>query len=719
LSASPSSLAVPEALERLPELARNLWWSWHPEARDLFRLLDETLWREIRHNPVRLLREIAPERLARAAEDPDVRRRYATVVAAFDRALSRRGSWCMERYPGFADCRLAFFSAEYGLHTSLPFYAGGLGVLAGDISKEASDLGIPFVGIGFMYPQGYFRQHINPDGRQEEAYEHIDRNGIPVTAAIGPGGGPITIELPLPDRTLHVAVWQVEIGRSVLFLMDTDLDSNAPWDRELTGRLYGGDQTVRFLQEIVLGIGGVRVLRALGIEPTVWHANEGHTALMMVERLTERLAAGMEFDRAVEEIRASTVFTTHTPVPAGHDAFPFTLVESFLPRIAGTVMAGPGMRERILGLAVHEESSGPAFNMTVLSLRLSGHVNGVSRRHSEISRAMWSPLWPALPEREVPIGSITNGVHVPTWISGEMNLLLRARIGADWIERHDDPAIWERLSAIPDDALWATRKELKHALLRFVRERVRSRWSKHDVDPGQGVAFGALLDPDALTIGFARRFASYKRAFLVLRDPARLRSILTDSRRPVQIIFAGKAHPADEHGKQILASVYRMARDPATAGRIAILEDYDMHMAHWLVQGVDLWLNNPRPPYEASGTSGMKAAINGVPSLSIPDGWWAEGYDGGNGWTFGGDTDGWSDDEIDARDAEALYRTLQEIVVPLFYDRNGAGIPHGWLHVVRRTIHSVTPAFSARRMVKEYVERMYAPAVAEIAERSR
>jgi starch phosphorylase len=718
VSASPTPPAMPRSLERLPELARNIWWSWHPEARDLFRILDETLWRETRHNPVRLLREIAPERLAWAAEDPDIRRRYDRVIAAFDRGLSRRGSWCSEHHPEFSDCRLAFFSAEYGLHTSLPFYAGGLGVLAGDISKEASDLGIPFVGIGFMYPQGYFRQHINTDGRQEETYDPIDRSGIPVTAALGPGGTQLAIELPLPDRTLHVAVWQIEIGRSVLFLMDTDLDSNAPWDRELTGRLYGGDQTVRFLQEIVLGIGGVRVLRTLGIAPTVWHANEGHTALMMVERLMERLAEGAEFDRAVEEIRASTVFTTHTPVAAGHDAFPFFLVESFLPQIGGPVMATPGVRERILGLAV-DESSGPAFNMTVLALRLSGHVTAVSRRHAEISRAMWNRLWPGLPENQVPIEAITNGIHVPTWISGEMNLLLRARIGEDWIERHDDPEIWGRLSALPDEALWATRRELKRALLRFIRERVRSRWTKDHGDPGQAVALGALLDPDVLTIGFARRFASYKRASLALRDPARLRALLTNWRRPVQMIFAGKAHPADEHAKQILAAVYAVARDPATAGRIAVLEDYDMHMAHWLVQGVDVWLNNPRPPYEASGTSGMKAAINGVPSLSIPDGWWAEGYDGGNGWTFGGETDGWSEDEIDARDAEALYRALQNVVVPLFYDRDAAGIPRGWLHVVRRAIHSVTPTFSTRRMVKEYVRRMYVPAAEEIAGRFR
>ena len=699
---------MPRTLERLPELAQNLWWSWHSDARDLFRGLDETLWRETRHNPVRLLHEITPERLTRAAEDPDTLRRYAAVLTAFDAAVLGGNNWWTERHPKLSRFQLAFFSAEYGLHNSLPLYAGGLGVLAGDITKEASDLGIPLVGVGFMYPQGYFRQHVNAEGRQEEVYEQIDRERVAVAPARAHDGTPIRIALTLPDRMLHVAAWKVLIGRSVLYLLDSDLDGNAPWDRELTGRLYGGDQSARLLQEIILGIGGVRALRALGIKPTVWHANEGHTALMMVERLREHVAAGAEFDRAVEEVRASTVFTTHTPVAAGHDAFPFPLVETYIERLGDFGAAVDAYRERLYSMATHPAAWGPAFNMTALAIRLSGRVNAVSRRHGEVSRAMWRDLWPGLPEDQVPIGSITNGVHVPTWISGELDRLYKSKLAEDWMARHDDPALWDGIAAIPDESFWEIRRNLKDALIHFLRDRVRHRWSSSHVDPGQAVAFGSLLDPAAFTIGFARRFATYKRAALILRDPSRLHAILTDPRRPVQIIFAGKAHPADEQGKEILQSVYRAARDPAAAGRIAFLEDYDMHAAHWLVQGVDLWLNNPRAPQEASGTSGMKAGLNGVPSASILDGWWGEGFDGKNGWAFGGDAGG---DDADARDAEGLYRLFEETIVPLYYERGPDGIPHGWLQVVRHAIQTVTPAFSARRMMKEYAGTMYRPAL--------
>lgn len=698
---------MPSSFDRLPELSNNLWWSWHSEARELFRALDETLWRQTRHNPVRLLHEIAPERLASAAADAETRARYDRVVQAFDRAVQGRNTWCAENHPEIARSTVAFFSAEYGLHSSLPLYAGGLGVLAGDFAKEASDLGVPFVGIGFMYPQGYFRQLLNSDGRQEEAYEQIEREHVAVAPAHAPDGSPLRVALKLPDRMLHIAAWRVLIGRSVLFLMDSDLEQNAPWDRELTGRLYGGDENARLLQEIVLGIGGVRVLRALGITPGVWHGNEGHTSLMMVERLRERLAAGLDFDRAVEEIRGSTVFTTHTPVAAGHDAFPFPLVETYVARLGDYGEAVDAHRDRILGLAAYPAAWGLAFNMTVLALHLSGHVNGVSRKHGQVSRSMWQGLWPDLPEEQVPIQSITNGVHVPTWIAADIDRLYKTHLGEGWIERHDDPKFWERASAIPDEALWDARQKLKDGLFHFLRDRVRHRWTANHVDPGQTVAFGSLLDPEALTLCFARRFATYKRANLILRDPDRLRAILTHARRPVQIIFAGKSHPADEHGKDLLQSVYRAARDPAVAGRIAFLEDYDMHAAHWLVQGVDLWLNNPRAPLEACGTSGMKAGINGVPSVSVLDGWWDEGYDGGNGWAFGGDVQA---ENADARDGDELYRLLEETIVPLFYERAADGIPRRWLEVVRRAIQSVTPAFSARRMMKEYVGRVYVPA---------
>jgi len=704
---------MPTALARLPELARNLWWSWNLEARELFKSLDPHLWRVTRHNPVRQLLEIGEAELVETARHQDTMIRYRAVLEGLDRAVEGRDSWWLRTCGDLKGKTIAFFSAEYGLHNSLPLYAGGLGVLAGDITKEASDLGIPMVAIGFMYPQGYFRQRVNVDGRQEELYQQIDRKRVAVEPALGSDGAPVRIRLSLPDRGLHLTAWRVRIGRTQLYLLDTDLEENAPWDRELTGRLYGGDQTTRLLQEMVLGIGGVRLLRALGIAPDAWHGNEGHTALMMVERVREEMDRGRAFEAAVAAVRVHTIFTTHTPVSAGHDAFPFPLVESHLSRLEGyadTVMDGD--RAKLLALAAHDEPWGRGFNMTVLAMRLAAHVNAVSLRHGEVSRKMWAHLWPGTAESEVPIRAITNGVHVPTWIAGDMDRLFRKHLGADWISRHDDPEFWKGLDGVPDASLWETRRQMKRKLLAYIQHRARHRWADDHVDPSQAIAFGALLEPDALTIGFARRFATYKRADLIFRDPARLRRILYNRRRPVQLVFAGKAHPADEAGKAMLQAVYRAARDPEFAGRIAILEDYDMHAARWLVQGVDLWLNNPRAPLEACGTSGMKAGLNGVPNVSILDGWWVEGHGHGNGWAFGNDGPHDADAAAqDAHDAEALYALLEETIVPLYFSRDPKGVPTTWLRVVRRAIQSVTPQFSARRMMKEYVSTLYRAAL--------
>ena len=701
---------IPPALERLPELARNLWWSWHPEARALFEALERSVSDPPHHNPVELLYRLPPQELEARATDPEFLDQYRQVLAAFDSDMEGRTSWAASvlRLNGGP---VAYFSAEFGVHSALPVYAGGLGILAGDIAKEASDLGVPLVGVGFMYPQGYFHQHVSADGRQEEIYERLDRALAPTEPACTQPGQTCVVPLQLPDRLLHVAVWVVRLGRVALYLMDTDLDANAPWDRELSARLYGGDQELRLRQEIVLGIGGVRLLRALGIAPAIWHANEGHSAFMMLERVRELMEAGRAFDQAVEEVRATTVFTTHTPVAAGHDAFPFSLVEKYLKHV-GAYWPNLGTdRERLLALAIHQEPWGPAFNMSALALRLSGHRNAVSRRHGEVSRRMWRALWPSLPENEVPIVSVTNGVHVPSWVAPEFDRLYRVHLSKDWIARHDDPVLWEGVEAIPDRELWEAHRALKLRLLRFLRDRARRRWSEERAALSQVVAAGTLLDPEALTLGFARRFATYKRATLILRDPARLKALLTDSRRPVQIIFAGKAHPADEPAKQLLQQVYRAAVDPAYAGRIAFVEDYDMHVAHHLVQGVDVWLNTPRPPLEASGTSGQKGALNGVPNLSVLDGWWAEGYDGTNGWAIDAPEVGPGDSEArDAADTEALYQLLETEVVPLYYERDPTGLPKPWLRLMRRAIQTIAPRFSARRMVKEYVEQMYLPA---------
>jgi starch phosphorylase len=609
-----------------------------------------------------------------------------------------------------AEATVAYFSAEFGIHSSLPIYGGGLGILAGDHCKEASDLGVPLVGIGFMYPQGYFHQRLSVDGRQEAVYEYLDRAEAPLMPAFTPEGKRCLVAVPIDERQIYVQVWHARVGRSSLYLMDTDVEENAPWDRELSARLYGGDLEMRILQEIILGIGGVRVLRALGIHPRVWHLNEGHAAFVTIERVRELVAAGIPFDEAVAEVQRTTVFTTHTPVPAGHDAFSFLLVDRYLYRYWSQLGIE---RDRFLALGYHREPWGEVFHMTVLALHMAGWRNGVSKTHGEVSRRMWQSLWPGTPVEQVPISAVTNGVHTPTWIAPELAQLYGKYLGPDWMKHHDDPALWQRVYDIPDEELWWIHVRLKHKLLSFIRERARDLWRKEQRDPVQVLASGALLDPEALTIGFARRFATYKRAALLLQDLARLQTIMQDRWRPVQIIFAGKAHPSDEPGKHLIHQIYALAKEYKLGGQIAFVEDYDMHVAKFLVQGVDVWLNNPIPPLEASGTSGQKAALNGVPNLSIADGWWCEGYNGGNGWTISVGEPGTQTEGRDARDARTLYQLLENELVPLYYQRDSDGIPRGWIRVVKEAICSITPLFSARRMVKEYVERFYVPAARE------
>ena len=700
--------SVPARINRIEELATGLWWSWHPDAREVFRHLDYQLWRATAHNPVRMLWTIPREALAAAAGDATFLAHYDRAVAALDAERRPGSTWWEQRFPQLAGQAIAYFSAEFALHQSLPIYAGGLGVLAGDHCKEACDLGVPLVGVGFMYPQGYFHQHVSVEGWQEESYERLNWADAPIQAALTPDGRPLLTAVPLGDRSVLVAVWRVLIGRVTIYLLDTDLEENAPWDRELSARLYGGDQETRIQQEIILGIGGVRVLRALGITPGVFHLNEGHAGFVVLQRIRDLLERGSTFDAALDEIRRSTVFTTHTPVPAGHDAFPFHLVEKHLAGAWGTLGTH---REAFLALGAYDNGGGLLFNMTALAIRSAGSTNAVSRLHGQVTRAMFAPMWPDVPEAERPVSSITNGVHVPTWMAYDLAVLLTTYLGADWRDRHDDPALWDGVLAIPDDELWAVRQSLRRYLFTFVRERARQRWIEEHVGLPRVVAAGTLLEPDALTIGFARRFAGYKRPELVFHDPERLARILNATGRPVQIVFAGKSHPADDVGKHHLQHVYRRALDPLFAGRIGFIDDYDLHVAHFLVQGCDVWLNNPRKPLEASGTSGMKAAINGVPHLSIGDGWWAEGFTGTNGWTIDGGTSGDNWDEADAADADALYRLLEEEVVPAFYARNASRVPHRWMGVVKEAIRTVAPRFSARRMVKEYAEKMYAPAL--------
>ena len=726
MSQKPPALSLPPRISRLSDLAANLWWSWYPEASTLFASMDPSLWHasvsNSTPNPVKLLYDVDPQRLHTLAHDPSFLTRYDAVIQAFDTALSGQNSWVSQYALDLTEASIAYFSAEFGLHSSLPIYSGGLGVLAGDHCKEASDLGLPFVGIGLLYQQGYFHQRVSADGHQEAVYEDLDRSKAPITLVLTPEGKPQQVSVQIADREVHITVWQIQVGRISLYLMDTDVEENAAEDRTLSARLYDGDQEMRLRQEIVLGIGGVRILRALGIAPRVWHLNEGHASFVMIERLRELAADGLTFSAALKQVQKSSVFTTHTPVPAGHDAFPFELVEQYLPACWDELRID---REEFFDLARYEEPWGERFHMTVLALRLSQQRNAVSQIHGTVSRQMWQSLWPETSQSrtgqtsqtsvdQVPIIAVTNGIHVPTWLAPSLYQLFSAYLGSDWLATHDNPQLWQRVAAIPDEELWAVHVQLRHDLIRFIGERARHLWQKEQRDTVQILAAGSLLDPDALTIGFARRFATYKRANLLLKNLARLQSVLQGAGRPVQIIFAGKAHPADEPGQDLIRQVYEAASDYKLGGRIAFIENYDMHLAQFLVRGVDVWLNNPIAPQEASGTSGEKAALNGIPNLSIADGWWDEAYNGKNGWIVDPVDPELSEEERDERDADALYQLLAEEIVPLFYERDADGVPYGWLQVMKETLISIPHYFSTRRMVKEYVEKLYLPALRSV-----
>ena len=699
---------VPEKIGRITELVYNLWWSWTPEARRLFRRLDYPLWRKTLHNPVQMLQEISPARLQEAAQDSTFVRQYNKVMMLFDETMKNRGTWFHETYPELSNKTIAYFSFEFGLHSSLPIYSGGLGILSGDHAKEASDLGLPFVGVGFMYPQGYFRQRLPSHGWQEAVYQQLDISQAPVLPMLDGNGHEMRISVNLAGRPVHARIWHVRVGRNPLFLLDTDVDQNEPWDRELSARLYAGDSETRIRQEIMLGIGGVRALRALGLNPSVWHMNEGHSAFLILECIRELVQQGKTFDEASAIIKKQSVFTTHTPVPAGHDAFGFHLVEQYFHGYWDDLGIS---REHFLSLGRHQEEWGIAFNMTVLALNLSGQANGVSKLHGEVSREMWHKVWPDKNVENVPISSITNGVHVSTWVAGEIHNIFDKYLGPNWLQEQDNPAIWQRLAEAPDSEMWEVHLTLKRKLMSFLRERVRRRWVDGSNDPTQVLTSGTLLDPEALTIGFARRFATYKRATLIFRDLERLQRILLDIHRPVQIIFAGKAHPADEPGKSLIQHIYNLAKHNQLGGRIAFIEDYDMHMARYLTQGVDVWLNTPRRPREASGTSGMKAAINGIPNLSILDGWWVEGYNGANGWAIGDEREFDNQDARDAFDANSIYQLLEEEIVPLYYGRDRDGTPRGWVEIMRESIRSNIQMFGTRRMIKEYTTELYVPAM--------
>ena len=695
---------LPKELERLDELAGNLYWSWRSDARALFRRLDRELWEGVRHNPVAMLRDIDQARLDQAAHDPEFLKEYASVMARFDAYMAEPG-W-FEKHVG-EDHLYAYLCAEYGWTEAVALYSGGLGVLAGDHTKAASDLGVPLVAVGLYYPEGYFHQRVAADGRQEAVYIRADSLAVPFTRAVDEAGEPVSVKLKVYGRELTVQALESRVGKVRVVLLDTDVDANSPEDRRLLSRLYGGDQRTRVAHEMVLGIGGVRMLRALGVNPTAWHMNEGHSAFSVLERCRELVSSGLGFQEARAAVTANTLFTVHTPIAAGNDAFDFGLIDEAFSGYWGSL----GLRvDEFHALGRFDQGWGQSFSMPALAIRFSSGRNGVAELHGDTSRRIWSDLWPEVPVEEVPIGHVTNGVHVPTWVAPEMLALADEVLPADWRSRVDDPDMWQAMRDVDPERFWQVRRALKARSVRFLRRRLLNQLARHEASASQLHDSTTLFDPDALTIGFARRFATYKRATLIFSDLDRLAALMNDPARPVQLVFAGKAHPADTEGQQLVATIQKLSNDPRFAGRVLFVEDYDMSIGRALTRGVDVWLNNPRRPLEASGTSGMKAAMNGILNLSVLDGWWPEGYDGVNGWAIGsGQTHG-DEARADAADADSLYALLESEVVPLYYRRNGSDVPMEWAKRAADAVATIAPGFNAARMVKEYVTRYYAPA---------
>ncbi len=699
---------LPVPLARLEELANDLYWSWRSDARRIFRRLDVGLWEACGHNPVAMLRDIAQERLAAAALDPDYLAEYTAVMARYDAYLAGR-SWYDSAVGDGAqrDHLYAYLCAEYGWSEAIALYSGGLGVLAGDHTKAASDLGVPLVAVGLYYPEGYFHQRVGPDGRQEAVYLRSSPAALPFRPAQNAAGERTVVSVEIFGRNVLIQAWEVRVGRVRVLLLDVDMPGNEPADRKLLYRLYGGDQRTRVAQEMILGIGGVRMLRALDVQPTAWHMNEGHSAFSVLERCRELVAAGLPFPAARAGVSAATVFTVHTPIAAGNDAFGFDLVDQGFGRFYDGLRLSQAEFHDLGGVDL---GWGPVFSMPALAIRFSTGRNGVAALHGDTSRHIWSRLWEGVPVAEVPIGHVTNGVHIATWTAPEVIDLIGDVIGPDWRERTDDPDAWRAFDSVAAARLWQVRRQMKARSVRFLRRRLLSQLSRHEASPTTLHDSSTLFDPDALTIGFARRFASYKRATLIFSDLDRLAAIMNSSEQPVQLVFAGKAHPADAEGQQLIARIHNLSHDPRFQGRVLFVEDYDMAIGRALTRGVDVWLNNPRRPLEASGTSGMKAAMNGVLNLSILDGWWPEGFDGTNGWAIGTGRTYQDDARSDAADADALYDLLEREVVPLYYRRDADGVPEAWMRRAAKAIATISPRFNAQRMVREYVESYYAPA---------
>lgn len=700
--------SIPEGLADLERLARNMFWCWHPDVEALFRRVDSRLWEVTGHNPVKLLGSVSQGRLQELGENEGF---LCELKRASEKLKSytEGPTWFEKVCPKASRPVVAYFSAEFGVHECLPLYAGGLGILAGDHLKSASDLGVPIVGVGLLYQKGYFRQYLNIDGWQQESYAESDFHNAPIELVRKKSGRPLTVSVEYPGRRVLAQIWCVTVGRVKLYLLDTNVPENSPTDQIITSNLYGGDGEMRIRQEIMLGIGGLKALTAVGITPTVCHMNEGHAAFMALERIRHlRSTMKMTFDEAVEATRAGNVFTMHTSVKAGLDEFPVELMDKYF----GSYFGNLGInRKQFLALGrVDPEDDIESFKMPILAIRLSSYRNGVSELHGQVSRNMWCFLWPGLPVNEVPIRSITNGVHIRSWLADEMNTLYERYFGPDWLDEMSSRFVWEQVEQIPDEEMWRAHQLCKERLVVFARGRLKSQMLRRGTYHTELNWAEEVLDPESLTIGFARRFASYKRGNLLLKDAERLVKILTDPQRPVQIIFSGKAHPRDGEGKEIVRQIIHFASQYDVKRRIVFLEDYDINVARHLVRGVDVWLSNPRRPMEASSTSGMKAAVNGALNMSTLDGWWCEGYMPEAGWVIGAGETYESSDYQDTVESQAIYNILQNEVVPLFYTRSADNVPRAWIQRMKNAIKHTTPRFNTNKMVGTYMRRFYNPA---------
>jgi glycogen phosphorylase len=702
----PAGVRLPSRLEGLERLAYNFYWVWHPRVRVLFRRIDAATWLRYR-TPVPIVQ--THRNWSEIAEDIDLMAEYETLLEQYDRYMQNgSGHWFEKRHGGELTGPIAYFCAEYGLHESLGIYSGGLGVLAGDHLKAASDMALPFVGVGLFYRHGYFRQTIDADGHQEHAYPDYDPLRLPLRRVADADGGPLHVSVDLPGRTVWCAVWLAQVGRVPLLLLDTDVPENDEHDRPITQILYVRGREMRLCQEIVLGVGGVRALRALGIEPSAWHLNEGHSALMLVERARELTAAGSSLEDALAQVKRNAVFTIHTPVSAGNERFDASLMKT----MTEPLVRDSGIdQDRLLELGRGVDDDASQFDMTAFSLRNTNGANAVSKLHADTANGTWNQVSPT------PILGITNGVHPPSWLGGPIQQLFH-RLGADLDQldaSQSDGRFWDRLASVPDGRLWEAHQRQKLELAIYARRRLRSQLARHGEPPRTLAELSSALDPNVLTIGFARRFATYKRAALLFSDEERLARIIFDEQRPIQIVFAGKAHPADRPGQRVIQDIFTRSRSTQLAGRVFVLEDYDIRSGRYLVQGVDVWLNNPRRPLEASGTSGMKAAMNGVINCSVLDGWWDEGFNGHNGWVIGGRETNPDEGAQDWADAQDLYRLLETEIVPMYYDRDEDGLPRRWLELMKESIASTIWPFSTSRMLEEYVEELYVPAATQPA----